>query len=106
MTKEELAKKKGLKLQKEEKSPAESLLTTIFEPIKTEKVVEPPLKVEIPIIEPKRPVGKPKKRKAGDKKTSVWIDSDNVEKMQSRLKYGDSASDLINIALREYLERN
>ena len=42
MTREELAKKKGLKLKQEEKTPAESLITTIPEIVKepVKKVIE------------------------------------------------------------------
>ena len=101
MTKEELAKKKGLKLR-EEKTPAESLITTIAAPI-VEKVVETP--APKPISKPKRSVGKPKKRKDGDKKMSFWIDADLVDKIYSNLKYGDSVGDFINRALREYVGR-
>lgn len=102
MTREELAKKKGLKLNKEEKSPAESLITTIPEPLKVdekpvERVYAPP--------KPKRSVGKPKKRKDGDKKMSFWIDEDLVDKIYGNLKYGDSVGDFINRALREYVGR-
>ena len=100
MTKEELAKKKGLKLNKEEKSPAESLITTIPEPIKVEEKPIPK-----PISKPKRSVGKPKKRKDGDKKMSFWIDEDLVDKIYGSLKYGDTINDFINTALREYVGR-
>ena len=102
MTREELAKKKGLKLKQEEKTPAESLITTIAAPI-VEKVVETP--VPKPISKPKRSVGKPKKRKDGDKKMSFWIDADLVDKIYSNLKYGDTINDFINNALREYVGR-
>lgn len=95
MTKEELAKKKGLKISKDTQTPSEKLVTAISEPEKV-KVV----------IEPKRSVGKPKKRKDGDKKMSFWIDADLVDKLYANLKYGDTVADLINRALREYLERN
>lgn len=99
MTKEELAKKKGLKLNKEEKSPAESLITTIPE------IVKEPVKKVIEVKPPKRSVGKPKKRKDGDKKMSFWIDEDLVDKIYGSLKYGDTINDFINTALREYVGR-
>lgn len=100
MTKEELAKKKGLKLNKGEMSPAESLITTIPAPI-VEPVIEKP--IPKPITKPKRSVGKPKKRKDGDKKMSFWIDEDLVDKIYDNLKYGDSVGEFINRALREYV---
>lgn len=100
MTKEELAKKKGLKLRQEEKTPAESLITTIATPV-SEKVIETP--IPKPISKPKRSVGKPKKRKDGDKKMSFWIDADLVDQIYGSLKYGDTINDFINNALREYV---
>ena len=99
MTREELAKKKGLKLKQEEKTPAESLITTIPE------IVKEPVKKVIEVKSPKRSVGKPKKRKDGDKKMSFWIDEDLVDKIYGNLKYGDSVGDFINRALREYVGR-
>lgn len=96
MTKEELAKLKGKKV-KQAPTPAESLVTTIAPP-KVEPVEIKPLKVE------KRSVGKPKKRKDGDKKMSFWIDEDLVDKLYGSLKYGDTVGELINRALREYLK--
>lgn len=102
MTKEELAKKKGLVITKENKTPAEKLVTTMtVAPKEPVVVVEP---APVTYTEVKRNVGKPKKRRAGDKKTSFWIDADLVDKLYSRLQYGDSAGELINKALREYLK--
>ena len=98
MTKEELAKKKGMKAVVEHQTPAEKLVT----------VLEPPKPVvDIPVIKEKekRSVGKPKKRKDGDKKMSFWIDADLVDKVYSNLKYGDTVNDLINRALKDYLGR-
>lgn len=105
MTKEELAKKKGLKLNKEI-SPAESLITTtIPKPVEIERTVN--LTNEIrPVVKAKRPVGKPKKRKDGDKKISFWLDAELVDKLYSSLNYGDTASEFINKALKEYLRGN
>ena len=100
MTKEELAKKNGLKLRQEEKTPAESLITTMPAPV-VEKVIEK--SVPKPASTPKRSVGKPKKRKNGDKKMSFWIDADLVDKIYGNLKYGDTINDFINNALREYV---
>lgn len=100
MTKEELAKKKGLKLNKEETSPAESLITTILDPIKEEK--KP---TEKAVSLPKHNVGRPKKRKDGDRKMSFWIDADLVDKVYKNLKYGDTMNDFINRALRDYVGR-
>ena len=101
MTKEELAKKKGLIIPKEDKTPAEKLVTTMTTPKEPVMVPERP---PVTTTEVKRSVGKPKKRKKGDKKTSFWIDEDLVEKMYSQLQYGDSAGELINRALRAYLK--
>ena len=95
MTKEELAKKKGIKVAKETQTPSEKLLTTISAPEKVKLV-----------LEPKRPVGKPKKRKEGDKKMSFWIDADLVDKLYGSLKYGDTAGEFINRALREYIDNH
>ena len=55
MTKEERAKKKGIKVARETQTPSEKLLTTISAPEKVRLV-----------LEPKRPVGQAKKRKEGD----------------------------------------
>ena len=100
MTKEELAKKKGLKLNKEEKSPAESLITTIPEPVKEERKAKDKV-----VSAPKRCAGRPKKRKDGDRKMSFWIDEDLVDKIYGSLKYGDTMNDFINRALRDYVGR-
>lgn len=100
MTKEELAKKKGLKLNKEEKSPAESLITTIPEPVKKETKSK-----EKAVSVTKRSAGRPKKRKDGDRKMSFWIDEDLVDKIYGSLKYGDTVNDFINRALRDYVGR-
>lgn len=99
MTKEELAKKRGMKVTVETQTPAEKLVTH----------VEPPkAPTDVPKVkkEEKRPVGKPKKRKDGDKKMSFWIDADIVDKLYGSLKYGDTVNELINKALREYLGVN
>lgn len=93
MTKEELAKKKGLIVNKEELTPAEKLVTTI----------EPK---EKPKAEKKNPVGKPKKRKAGDKKLSLWLDEDLVQKLYGSLSYGDTVGEFVNKVLREYFENH
>lgn len=94
MTKEELAKKKGIKVAKETQTPSEKLLTSLPATGKVKLV-----------LEPKKSVGKPKKRKEGDKKMSFWIDADLVDKLYANLKYGDTVGNLINKALREYLEK-
>ncbi len=54
----------------------------------------------------KRGVGKPKKRKPGDKKLSLWIDEALVARMYNNLSYGDSAGELLNKALLEYLDNH
>ena len=54
------------------------------------------------VVEPKRGPGKPKKRKPGDRKISFYIDEDLVPGLFNNLGYGDSAGEMINIALREY----
>ena len=95
MTKEELAKKKGIKVAKETQTPSEKLVTSLPA---TEKVKL--------VLEPKRSVGKPKKRKEGDKKMSFWIDADLVDKLYGSLKYGDTAGEFINRALREYIDNH
>lgn len=95
MTKEELAKKKGLKVAKDTWTASEKLITSLSAPEKVQLV-----------LEPKRSVGKPKKRKEGDKKMSFWIDADLVDKLYGSLKYGDTAGEFINRALREYIDNH
>ena len=71
-------------------------------PSETERILEANNMEVFPY--PKRSVGKPKKRKAGEKKMSFWIDEDLVNGIFGNLSYGDSAGEFINRALREYLE--
>lgn len=104
MTKEELAKKKGIKITKDVRTPAEKLV--ISKPIEPKpEPIASPVKKEVKPTQPKRSVGKPKKRKDGDKKLSFWIDEDLVPRLYSKLSYGDTAGEFINRALREYLDK-
>ena len=98
MTKTELAKRKDEKENKDILTPAEKL---ILKPIEPRNDSAPPTKSE----KPKGKVGKPKKRKDGDKKLSLWIDADLVPRLYSKLSYGDTAGEFINRALREYLDK-
>ena len=91
MTKEELAKKKGLLKSTDVRTPAEKLVTTIDTP------------KEIKVVPTKKPVGKPKKRKPGDKQMSFWLDADLVDLLYKKLSYGDTAGEYINQVLREHL---
>lgn len=120
MTKEELAKKKGLKLNKEKQNPSDSLVTTknSGEP-ETKTKTSPASKKgaaekktsaqkEMTVQEAendtglKRSPGKPKKRKGGDKKISFWLDEDLVNGLYGSLNYGDSVGDKINDSIRAY----
>lgn len=96
MTKEELAKKRGLKVALETQTPAEKLVTVLEPP-------KPVVSVEKVTESAKQPVGRPKKRKSGDKKMSFWIEADLVDGIYERLKYGDTIGDFINKALRVYM---
>lgn len=98
MTKEELAKKKGMITAVDIQTPAEKLVTVLDAP-------KSPPSIHRVVKEEKRGVGKPKKRKDGDKKISFWMDADLVNKAYDSLKYGDTMSDFINKALKEYLGR-
>lgn len=119
MTKEELAKKKGLKSVKQTpQSPSEAIVAPLKNkpektrserntPVKTVPAAKNAVKKDEPKAEPekiavKKSPGKPKKRKDGDKKTSFWLDEDLVKGLYAGLTYGDSAGDLINEAIREY----
>lgn len=106
MTKEELAKKKGLKVNKDILTPAEKLVTTVIDSPKIEPEPEPKVEKKTDKKPEKRPVGKPKKRKSGDKKLSLWIDEDLVPRLYDKLSYGDTAGAFINKALREYLDNH
>ena len=170
MTKEELAKRKGIKLPEKKETPAEALIkntsdekasmkaeekstlkknstkkassaatkktsnsksTTPKKTVKsdtstpknksTNNAPEPAqVKTESANFTPKTPisntsasldntkrgVGKPKKRKPGDKKLSLWIDEALVDRMYNNLSYGDSAGELLNKALLEYLDNH
>ena len=95
------------KTKKKEDENTEHVLEQKEEPIsnipsETERILEVNNMEVFP--HPKRSVGKPKKRKAGDKKMSFWIDEDLVDGIFGNLSYGDSAGEFINRALREYLE--
>ena len=37
---------------------------------------------------------------------SFWIDADLVDKLYGSLKYGDTAGEFINRALREYIDNH
>lgn len=92
MTKEELAKKNGLsKKSSDILTPSEKLVTTIEQP----KVIKE--------VRAKNPVGKPKKRRPGDKQMSFWLDADLVDLLYKQLSYGDTAGEYINSVLREHL---
>ena len=127
MTKEELARKKGIKLPKETQSPSDSLVTTKpigagedvpktnaskkSKPPQTKNIEKrksnpdptPPAQQEnISAMPEKRGPGKPRKRKDGDRKISFWLDEDLVNGLYSTLSYGESAGERINDAMREY----
>ncbi len=171
MTKEELAKKKGIKLPEKKETPAEALINNTSsekanvkaeeksatsksrikntstaatkKPAKSKNATEakavkpeaptqkkktsdktpnkdPHVKAEATDLIPespisdkpsspdntKRGVGKPKKRKPGDKKLSLWIDENLVDRMYNNRSYGDSAGELLNKALLEYLDNH
>ncbi len=42
----------------------------------------------------------------GPKQFSFWVDRDIAERMYRNLKYGDSAADFVNTALKEYLDNH
>ena len=110
------AEKKSSVSKSEERKPTETpKIETAVESEKAVEVVQP--KEDKPreevaksvqstvTAEPttvKRGPGKPKKRKPGDRRVSFWLEEDLVEGLYSTLKYGESASDLINDMIREY----
>ena len=96
MTKEELAKKRGIKVTVETQTPAEKLVTHVEPP-------KAPPDVPKVIKNTKRPLGRPKRANKGNKKISFFVDDDLEKKLYSNLKYGDTVTELINNALREYL---
>lgn len=130
MTKEELAKRKGMKINTP--NPVEALLNVSKEnPIKeTLPLPEKPEKKEMEtspedieetfeITQPEKATGRekhqeqknlenkktktpgrPKKRNVGDKKISFWLEEDLIEKVYGPLKYGESVGDRINELLR------
>lgn len=129
MTREELAKKNGIKLPPKKQSPAETLITSPKNALPdnpeknkserndtTQDSSEKPSTSEkmsakkyiSKSIQPvaKRGPGKPKKRKPGDRQISFWLDEDLVPGLFSTLSYGDSVGNHINDIIRAYQKKN
>lgn len=89
------------KVEKKPASKEQSKTKAVSKDDKETKSQSEPTTSETP-VEPKRGPGKPKKRKAGDRKISFYLDEELVPGLFNSLGYGDSAGEMINIAIREY----
>ena len=126
MTKEELAKKKGVKLIKRPQSPSVALVSDnkCIGDINSADTFKMPTRASMPssdedeismsiennqnkkITKVKKRPGKPKTRKEGDRKISFWLDADLVKGLYDNLTYGTSAGQVINDAVREYQKKH
>ena len=130
MTREELAKKKGINLTKKRSNPAETLITlpesisqkdsekkeeesTVAsvissEPVNLEQksVKRNTSKNAKPELKSKNGPGKPRKRKPGDRQISFWLDEDLVPGLFGTLSYGDTVGNHINDIIRQYQQEN
>ena len=128
MTREELEKKRGIKLSQKRTNPAETLIVSA-DSVSPKKSNTPKENDNLTASSPKksspakntvksknepkhddtpskRGPGKPKKRKPGDKQISFWLDEDLVPGLFKTLSYGDSVGACINEIIRNYQKKN